>query len=179
MTLSFGNTEVAFRSKSDAALRHSYWLFRAIEQPTLVKLGTWFMRRALQLHFPMEPLIKRTIFRQFCGGETIDECKTTNDDLSRFGIGTILDYSVEGLQSEMSFEETAKEILNTIERASQNPHIPFCVFKVTGIARFALLARLNGGEPPAPDQEEEWRRVRAPLGLATSYCASRTVLYRR
>src|SRR5206468_3121674 len=29
MTLQFTNTEIAFRSKSDAALRRSYWLFRA------------------------------------------------------------------------------------------------------------------------------------------------------
>jgi proline dehydrogenase len=93
----------------------------------------------LKLRFPVTKLIKTTIFRQFCGGETIEECTERIEELEKFGIGTILDYSVEGKTSDEDFEHTAQIIISTIEKAKNSGNIPFAVFKVTGIGRFDLL----------------------------------------
>jgi proline dehydrogenase len=141
--VSFENTAIAFKGKDNSALLSSYWLFRLIGNPTLVKLGGKMTHFALKINFPLGWAIKNNIFAQFCGGETIEECKQSADRLAQYGIGTILDYSVEGKEKESDFDATADEIIRTITAAKGNPSIPFCVFKVTGVARFELLEQQN------------------------------------
>ncbi len=141
--LNFDNTEIAFAHKSKRELFRAYWLFRLVSSPALVTLGKVLVNVALTLRIPIGWALKGNIFAQFCGGETIADCATTTQVLDRYRIGTILDYSVEGKETERDFDANAEEILRTIETAHGNPHIPFCVFKVTGIARFGLLQKLN------------------------------------
>ncbi len=157
--VSFDNTEIAFSGKSDADLRRSYWLFRMIGSPAFVKMGKGLTTFAIKTHLPIKGIIKATIFRQFVGGETIDECARTVKALGKYGIGTILDYSVEGKESEEDFDRCAEETIATVERAKNDPHIPFCVFKVTGLARFALLEKVSAGEQLSEAEKEEFARV--------------------
>jgi hypothetical protein len=110
----FEDTSIAFASKSNSQLRKTYWLFSLMNQAQVVNLGTFFIKIALKLHLPIKNLIRHTIFEQFCGGETISDCQQTISTLANSGVGTILDYSVEGEDSENSFDATAAEILRTI-----------------------------------------------------------------
>src|SRR5574337_1012597 len=105
--VSFDNTEIAFSGKSDADLRRSYWLFKIISSPRIVKLGSGLTNFALAIHFPIKWMIKPTIFKQFVGGENIAECTRTINQLGKFNIGTILDYSVEGKETEEDFDRGA------------------------------------------------------------------------
>ncbi len=164
LPLSFENTAIAFKGKDDAALRRSYWLFKLIGNPTLVKIGGAMTHFALGIGFPIGWLIKKNIFAQFCGGETVEECKVASARLAEYNIGTILDYSVEGKEKESDFDSTADEIIRTIDAAKGNPHIPFCVFKVTGGARFELLEKQNevvrGTLTQLSEKDQsEWNRV--------------------
>jgi proline dehydrogenase len=131
----FDDTSVAFSDKSNFNLKKTYFLFAAMNKQWLVKLGTFFIKLGIRLHLPIKNIIKVTIFEQFCGGESIEECQKTIQKLDQVHIGTILDYSIEGEDSETSFDKTTKEILLTIEKAKHENAIPFCVFKVTGLAR--------------------------------------------
>jgi proline dehydrogenase len=154
--ISFDNTEVAFSSKSKNDLRRAYWLFRIIASPSIVKFGKAATNLALKLRLPISAPIKATIFRQFCGGETIAECDRTIADLGKFGIGTILDYSVEGKTSDEDFDQTVDIIIQTIHRAANDPHIPFAVFKVTGIGRHDLIEKASTpGYTPTPEEKAE------------------------
>jgi proline dehydrogenase len=141
--ISFDDTAIAFRSKNDRDLNRAYWLFKLIGSPLLVKIGKWFTVNALRFRLPIRGLIKSTIFQQFCGGENIQECTKTIESLASFGVGTILDYSIEGKTTEADFESTVEEIIRTIVAAENNNSIPFAVFKVTGIARFDVLEKMN------------------------------------
>ena len=154
--ISFDNTEVAFSSKSKSDLRRAYWLFRIIASPSIVKFGKGATNFALKMRLPISAPIKATIFRQFCGGETIAECDRTIADLGKFGIGTILDYSVEGKTSNEDFDQTVDIIIQTIHRAANDPHIPFAVFKVTGIGRHDLIEKAStpGYTPTTLEQTE-------------------------
>lgn len=154
--ISFDNTEVAFSSKSNRDLKRAYWLFRIISSPSIVKFGKGATNLALNLRLPISAPIKATIFRQFCGGETIVECDQTIANLGKFGIGTILDYSVEGKTSDEDFDQTVEIIIQTIHRAANDPHIPFAVFKVTGIGRHDLIekASTKGYTPTSVEQAE-------------------------
>lgn len=137
--ISFDNTEIAFRSKNKQDLQRAYLLFKIIGAPSIVKIGKILTPIALKLHLPIKGAIKKTIFKQFCGGETIQECDITIQNLAEFGIGTILDYSVEGKTEETDFEQTTQIIIQTIEKSATDKRIPFAVFKVTGIAQHHLL----------------------------------------
>jgi proline dehydrogenase len=156
---SFDNTEIAFSGKSNAELKRAYWLFKLIGNPSLVVFGRIATNLALTLRIPIGWAIRGNIFKQFCGGENIGECKRAVESLGKFKIGTILDYSVEGKESEADFENTKAEIMLTIQEAARNKSIPFSVFKVTGIARFALLEKVNSGESLSDTEKLEWERV--------------------
>ena len=141
--LDLQDTATAFADKTDAQLKEKFRLFKLLNSPFLNSVGTSMTKFALSIGLPVEGLIKSTIFEQFCGGETIDECTNTVGVLGKSHIGTILDYSVEGKSSEDDFDRTKDEIIRTIKRAKNDPNIPFAVFKVTGIAPLGTLERLS------------------------------------
>lgn len=141
--INFNNTEIAFKSKSDSELRQAYWLFKLIGSPTLVKLGKAFTLFALKIKLPIKGMIRATIFKQFCGGEKVSQCDSAIAHLGKYGVGTILDYSVEGKTSDEDFETTVLEIIKTIDKGKNDANIPFAVFKVSGIARFGDLEKIS------------------------------------
>jgi len=141
--LNFQDTATAFADKSDSQLKEKYRLFKLLNSPTLNSIGSAAARFALSIGLPVEGLIKATIFEQFCGGEKIEECEPTITKLGASNIGAILDYSVEGKATEEDFERTKNEIIKTIERAKDDPNIPFAVFKVTGVAPLGTLERMS------------------------------------
>jgi proline dehydrogenase len=153
--ISFDNTAIAFQSKSNKDLQKAYWLFRIVGNPSLVKIGKNATNMALNLGLPIKGLIRKTIFNQFCGGESIEHCALTIATLHKYGIGTILDYSVEGKTSNEDFDATVQEIKRTIDRAAKDTSIPFAVFKVTGIARFGILEKANDSETQLNETERE------------------------
>jgi proline dehydrogenase len=158
-TVSFEDTSIAFSAQSDFKLRKTYWLFALMNQGWLVNLGTFFIKIALRLHLPIKFLIKNTIFGQFCGGESIPDAEKTIQTLHNAHVGTILDYSVEGEETEKSFDDTTLEILRTIERASESADIPFSVFKITGLASTDLLEVVQIGDSLNKAQKAEFDRV--------------------
>src|SRR5476651_972728 len=157
--LSFENTEIAFRHSSNSGLKRAWWLFKFININFFVKVGPPVTNFALKIHLPIKGIIRATIFKQFCGGETIAECDATIKNLAEGGVGTILDYSVEGEDEEHIFDETRQEIIRTIERAKGDPTIPLTVFKVTGVARFALLEKLDTKQDLTIAEQQEWEKV--------------------
>ena len=158
--ISFDNTKIAFEGKSNNDLSWSYRLFKLMGKPWLVKLGKHATNMAFALHLPVKGLIKRTIFNQFCGGESIADCHQKIKDLDQFKIGTILDYSVEGKTSIEELESTKNEIIATIAKAKTSHSIPFSVFKVTGVSRFDLLANANDGiENLSTSEKQEFSGV--------------------
>ena len=163
--VSFEDTSIAFSSKSNLQLKKVYLIFASMNQNWLVKLGTFFIKLFLFLHFPIKKLIKITVFEQFCGGENLQECNKTIENLDKAHIGTILDYSVEGEDDEKSFDKTAKEILLTIEKANQNLAIPFAVFKVTGIGSAELLEKVQNQEKLYEEEKDAFQRLRERIDM--------------
>jgi len=152
--ISFQDTETAFAHKTDKDLRKARLLFRSFDYPILLKWGPALAKIAVSLGFKF--VIKNTIFKQFCGGENINDCVIAIQGLSHSGIGTILDYSVEGEESEAVFIHTAAEIIKTIDMAKGNSDIPFAVFKVTGIIDSHVLEKKSSNAQFSPSEEILW-----------------------
>ena len=158
--LSFNNTEIAFSGKTNKDLNRSYWLFKMVSNPFFVNIGKVFTNFAIKINLPIKGIIKSTIFKQFCGGETIQECDNTIKTLGQFNIGTILDFSVEGKENEQDFDNCALETIATINKAKTDKLIPFCVFKVTALARFNLLEKVTANNNLTAKEQEEFDRIK-------------------
>ncbi len=155
----FENTEVAFSLKSDSQLERAYFLFKMIESQPLVRIGTAVTNFALKAHLPVEGLIRSTVFDHFCGGVTEEDCIPNIDNMYTKNVYSILDYSVEGKETEEQFDHALQKTLKTIEFAKEKEAIPFAVFKPTGFGRFALYQKITEGKALTVDEKSEWLRV--------------------
>jgi proline dehydrogenase len=143
MQISFDNTELAFAYKADKDLKKAKFLFSSMSKGWLVKLGIKITPWAIKARLPINGLIKNTIFKQFVGGETLQETKKVVETLQHYNVQTILDYGVEGKEGEENFEHATNEFIRVIEYAASQKSISFMSIKLTGFARFGLLEKLD------------------------------------
>ena len=157
----FNNTETAFALKSDTELDRAYFLFKMIDNQPLVRIGTAVTNFALKAHLPVEGLIRATVFDHFCGGISEDDCLKVVDKMYTKGVSSVLDYSVEGKEDELCFDEAVEMTLKTIDFAQEKKSIPFAVFKPTGFGRFELYEKIGEGTTLSDNEQLEWNRVEA------------------
>ncbi|MFA0962758.1 proline dehydrogenase family protein [Roseivirga sp. BDSF3-8] len=130
---------------------------------SVVKVGQKMLKLAFKVGLPVRGIVRSTLFDLFCGGETIADSEATIKQLAKYEIGTILDYSVEGEKSQKGFDKTKDEIIKTIVRSEGDARIPYCVFKVSGLADSALLTRYQKNkqlsEKDKAAMDRVWQRV--------------------
>ncbi len=173
---SFNDTSTAFRYKSNEELNRANFLFSFMASPLLTGVGIKAVKFSLALHLPVKWLLKKTIFRQFCGGETLEETSGLTGKLGQYSVGTILDYGIEGKDDEATFDRAVPEFLKAIDFAGGNRHIPFISLKITGFARFALLEKLNNGAQASNDEQAEWQRVYTRIDSICSQATAKNVM---
>jgi len=157
--LIFENTEIAFCLKSDSELERAYFLFKMISIEPLVRIGTAATNFAIKAHLPIEGLIRSTVFDHFCGGVNENDCLPVIEKMYEKGVSSVLDYSVEGKESESEFDFALKKTLEIIDFAKAKKHMPIAVFKPTGFGRFALYVKVGNNEELNDKEKEEWQRV--------------------
>lgn len=164
-TISFENLKVAFASKSNSELRKMHLVFAMLNNKFVSDLGIVMTKIGFALHLPIKGIMKQTMFGHFCGGETIKEsiedCKT----LAKFGIESILDYSVEGKGDEESFDKTCEEIRQTMVESAKTDYMPFGVIKVTGLGDYHILIKIQAGEQLTKEEQEAFDRTKARVDL--------------
>ena len=156
--LPFEDTALAFAHKSNRDLRKSHLLFSLMNNPKLVSIGARLAEWAFRMRLPVHWLVKKTIYQQFCGGETIDEVKSVIEKLGRHNIKTILDYGVEAKATEADFERTATRLQETLEYAATDRYIHIVSMKLSGLFRFALLEKVSRVEELDAKENAEWQR---------------------
>lgn len=159
LQLSFDDTSIAFSGKNDQALKKTYRLFKLMNNGNLVKLGTKAASLALNMHLPVKGIIKQTIYQQFCGGEDLQETVRVLKKLEHYNVSAILDYGVEGKESEAEFQRTADQLIHTLEFAGTQSNVPYISCKVTGITRFDLLAKISAGESLTAAENAEKKKL--------------------
>lgn len=155
----FENTKIAFQSKNNLELKKAYFLFKAVNYPSLVNFGAWAMPWAKHV-WGVKTIIKNTIFSHFCGGETQGECLNTVDQLYSNHICSILDYSIEGKEEESVYDNCFEEINQIIKLAKNNPSIPFVVFKPTGYGNINIYEKVSKNEPLTDKENLAWQKIR-------------------
>jgi len=166
MNLSLDNTQNAFAYKSNADLRKARFLFTVIQNPLVVSLATSVTPLLMKSGLPINGLIRSTIFKQFVGGETLEDSARVTKQLGAYGVQVILDYGVEAKEGEENFDNVADKIIEAVEFAATQKNVPYVSVKLTGLASLNLLETLNeaprlrSGIHDSESQTAEWERVR-------------------
>ena len=166
--ISFEDTSIAFKYKSNTALQKANFIFGLINHPWISAIVIKIVKVMLMLRLPVEGMIRSTVFNHFCGGESIEESERTIAQLGKYGVNTILDYSVEGEHTEAGFDATMEETIKTIKTAHHSKNIPFSVFKVTGIASSELLEKVQKREMLSQEEEAAFERVKGRVNKICS-----------
>ncbi len=162
----FENTEVAFKLKSDSQLERAYFLFKMIANEPLVKIGTVVTKFALKAHLPVEGLIRSTVFDHFCGGINENDCMPVVESLSKLGVKSVLDYSVEGKEGEEQFNSTLNKVIELTAFSKIKNSMPFSVFKPSGLGRFELFQKVTENIELSNQEVIEWSQVKKRFDVA-------------
>ena len=104
MNISFDNTNIAFAYKSTKELKAAKFLFNTMDYPWFSAVGVRLTPFLMKTGLPIHGIIRKTIFKQFVGGETLGETAAVGKILSDYNVQVILDYGVEGKEGEANFE---------------------------------------------------------------------------
>ena len=155
----FNDTKIAFSYKSNYELKRAYILFKLLSHPSLAFIGKHLLNLLIKIHFPINNLIKQTIFEQFCGGENEKECFKVINKLNENNIRCILNYSIEGSNTESNYEHTLNKTLNLIDLSEKQYVSPFIVFKPSSVGRFDLYLKKANNDSLNENEIDEWQRV--------------------
>lgn len=161
MSIDLFNTKTAFAHLSDRQLKKTEWLFAMMNRPWLVKYGSSLALWAIENSIPpAEYIVKNTIFPQFVGGSTLLDSQPTIEMLGKYNTLTILDYGAEAKENELDFNHTMNENIRAIDFASRSVFtVPVVSSKITGLARFGLLERIQSAKTLTKDELIEYRNV--------------------
>jgi proline dehydrogenase len=190
--ISFENTENAFIYKTDKELKQAEFLFSSMGYQWLVNIGTRLTPWAIKAGLPIKGIVRNTVFKQFVGGESLEETKPVVDQIAKYGVSVILDYGVEGGDDgEAGFDHSMQEFIKVINYAGTQENIPFMSIKVTGFARFALLEKIDGLmhkstntlikryesalQQLSAEEKQEWEKVAARMDKICAAAADKHV----
>lgn len=181
MNISFDNTENAFAYKTEKELKSARFLFSTMGFSWFVQLGTRLTPFIMKTGLPVHGIIRKTIFKQFVGGETLEETAKIGEILGKYGVQVVLDYGIEGKEGEDNFDLATEAFIKVIEYAATQNNIPFISVKVTGLARFGLLKsldeapRLRSGIHDHEAESLEWDRVRERMYSICEVAAQKNI----
>ncbi len=180
--ISFDNTENAFAYKTEKELKKAKFLFSTMGYPLFVPIGTRVTPLLIKGRLPfINKIVRNTIFKQFVGGESLEETAVVGETLGKYGVQVILDYGVEGKEGESNFDVATDEFIRVINYAATQKNIPFISVKVTGFARFKLLETLNeaprlrSGVHDHEDEIAEWERVKDRMYAICATAAEKNI----
>ena len=171
----FENTETAFKLKDNYSLYNAKLLFNVITKKYLVNFLTTLTLFSLKYKLPVKWILKKTLYKHFCGGVDINECELTIQGMKKMNVNSILDYSVEALKTEQDFDNACKKKMEIVDLSFSNDSIPFAVFKPTSLGRYSLFKLVNNKTKLSKEEKLEWNRVIDRFNMICSYAHSKKV----
>jgi proline dehydrogenase len=157
--IDFDNTQYAFEYKNNFELKRAQFIFNLINFNWLVKAGTTIANKMMQsgLSFPVVLGMRPTIYAVFCGGDELKDTLEISNNFGKYGVNTVLDYGVEGKESEHDFKKTENEILKAIEFAKKNKNISIVCSKFTGLLKMEILEKLHESKELTISEKKEYQ----------------------
>ena len=151
--INFNDTSIAFSHLPNRRLKNAQLLFRLIGNHWLTKVAKLFLKGALKLNLPIIPLINNTVFKQFCGGESIKDSMETISLLKSYNIETILGYSVEWSSNEEAYNLARDETIREIKTMESDTNIAFCQMKLSAFGSIEIMTKVQAKESLNEDEK--------------------------
>jgi len=156
----FNNTEIAFAHKSDHELKRTAWLFRMMNKQWLVNVGSkasmLFNSTGIGI---FNPIIRATIFKQFCGGISLKDSEETIEHLHQLHTYSVLDFGAEAKSCDEDFDEVLEENIKAIRFASTHAGIPVISSKITALGAFEILEKFQTKQGLNAEEQKAFERI--------------------
>jgi proline dehydrogenase len=161
----FNNTQTAFAYKSNRELIRDYQIFRLINVGWLVDIGTKTASRMMDMGIktPVAMGMRPTIYAVFCGGDSLELATKKINHLYEYGVRSILDYGVEGKESEEDFQRTEDAIRQAIFFAKNYNAVDIVCSKFTGLIPLSILERLHAKETLSPTERPVFETAKSRI----------------
>jgi proline dehydrogenase len=170
----FANSRIAYRWASDRELRRAALIYGLMGWRLATRWGSRAIAWGIRHGMPIAGLVRSTLFRQFCAGESLRDGELIRDRLAKFGVGVIFDYAVEGAGNEASWRTSYEEILRTVEVAAKS-RPGFAVFKTTALCSPQLLRKISSKEDLCSEDERMLGVLRSRIDHIAQLCQQQGV----
>lgn len=153
--VNFSDTLNAYKAKSDKQLKTSFRLFKILQNQAISNPLQNLLRFSVNIGLPVGPIVKATLYKQFIGGESLEECRNLVQMLAQYNTYSILDYAVEGSTDEKAYDRTIQEFLKNIELAKNEQYVPASVFKPSALSDAKTLEILSSKGIEAYNEKEK------------------------
>uniref|UniRef100_A0A672PW51 Proline dehydrogenase n=1 Tax=Sinocyclocheilus grahami TaxID=75366 RepID=A0A672PW51_SINGR len=129
ISIDFDNTQEAYKSKDTLELLRSLLVFKLCTFDFLVDKNKELMDLSKKVFGQQlfEKLMKMTFYGQFVAGEDQNTIKPLIEKNQAFGVGSVLDYSVE---EDLTQEEAEKKEMDScVSEAEKESHAHVCLFQ--------------------------------------------------
>lgn len=177
--VSFDNTEIAFLSKKSSELRKAKYLFILLSYPIVVKIWKVIIYSIIKTKLPIDRMYKPAFYRQFVGGESIEDCEKVIKVLADQNVKSILDYPVERIRSASSQEKAFQEILKSVKFSATHQYVAFSVFKPSVLIDKEILKKVSSGtklEDPIEIEGYELFKTRVEELCRAAFEANKPIL---
>lgn len=159
-TVDIDNLNTAFAFKSNKDLKYTYYIFKILQYPKLLKLLTACANGIIKSNLPLKFVIKNTIFKIFCAGETLRDAFGIIKKLDKFHVKSVLDYVSEGESTEAVFEKNANIITENIIQLGKECPGNYVSVKVSGLEDPLFLQKVNGHVfPTEPESAARFKKL--------------------
>ena len=141
--LNIKNLEIAFNYKNNLQLKRTYYVFKLLQLPRLVTLFTILSKGIIKYNLPFKYLIKQTVFKVFCAGESIEDAFKTIHKLKKYNVKSVLDYVSEGEKDEQSFILNDKIIKSNIVKIGKETPGNYISVKLSGLENPNFFKKIN------------------------------------
>ncbi len=132
---------------------------------SLSRIGRKLLRLMIYLNLPINYLIKKTVYTQFCAGTNFIETKKTAIKLNTYNLSSVLDYSTEAHNNEEEFNKSFKQCLSVMEESKKLDISDFIVFKPTSMGSIKLFEKISiNGYVPLGDTDK-WNKIKKRFKL--------------
>lgn len=161
----FNNTEFAFAYKNSWTLTRDYAIFSLMRYNGLVNAGISMADALVKsgMSLPVVLGIRPTVFPLFCGGSSLEKSIPKIEQLYQYGIDSILDYGVEGKDSDEDYEKTAQAIRDAILFATKHEGVRIVCSKFTSLIPFHFLEKLHAGVPFTAQEQARYDKCKARI----------------
>lgn len=147
------NTQRAFAYLSDKQLRRMSKLFKLMGSNALITLGGKLAKFSLRLGLPIPYFFKNLLYRQFCGGENLEECSAVAQQCAQRKVLINLHYGIEATDSQESWDHSFNENMKAIAWCAKTKNAISLSVKMTALISLEILQKKQ--ENQALTHEEE------------------------